>query len=136
MPLVWMAKKAEADGMRLDWSCLPDPAGIDASSPTHDSCTGVFLLDGFRRTWRQVAGQAFQVGPLETLYAPIGRDGLTLRTINEALHESLRARFGRLASSCTNDDKGTVANATYEAKNLQPFFDAQGAYVGTTPIES
>lgn len=136
IPLVWMAKKAETDGLRLDWSCLPDPVSLDASSPTHDSCTGVFLLDGFRRTWRQVAGQACHVGPLETIYAPIGRDGRPLRTINEALHESLRGRFGKSAPLCIDDDRGTVADATYEPKNLRPFFDAEGAHVGTAPVTS
>ena len=33
IPLVWMAKKAEMDGLVLDWTCLPDPAQLDSHAP-------------------------------------------------------------------------------------------------------
>jgi uncharacterized protein (DUF2235 family) len=55
IPLVWMAKKAEADGLVLDWSCLPDPAQLDPHAPMHDSresclrCAPPRCLDQWRR---------------------------------------------------------------------------------------
>ena len=35
IPLVWMAKKAEEEGLALDWFCLPDPNNLDPLAPIH-----------------------------------------------------------------------------------------------------
>ena len=134
IPLVWMAKKAEADGLELDWTCLPSPAALNTNTPVHDSCSGVFLLDSFRRTWREVAGQECKVGLTESLYAPIDQSGKVLKTINEAIHESAKRRFGKDVPLCTDDDTGATKDVTYKPINLQPFFDAHNAYNGKAPL--
>ena len=91
IPLVWMAKKAAGDGLKLDWTCLPDPAALTPKAPVHDSCSGVFLFDSFRRTWREIAGQKCQVGHIENLYAPIDQNGKPLQN-HQRSHSSKRDR--------------------------------------------
>ena len=104
IPLVWMAKKAEGDGLELDWTCLPPPAALNFKAPVHDSCSGVFLLDSFRRTWREVAGQECKVNLTESLYKPIDQSGKPLKTINEAIHQSANSVLGlkRLSAQMTD----------------------------------
>ena len=36
IPLVWMAKKAEQDGLALDWGCLPDPDALQDLAASHE----------------------------------------------------------------------------------------------------
>lgn len=136
IPLVWMAGKAQADGLQLDWTCLPDKASLNPLAPTHDSCTGTFLLDSFRRTWREVAGQPCKVGVAESLYSPLGATGGVLRTINEAVHTSAMSWFGATALTCTDDDTGATSTRSYQPNNLQPFFGAQAVQVAVAPRRS
>lgn len=37
IPLLWMAKKAESHDLALDWSCLPNPGGLNPKAASHDS---------------------------------------------------------------------------------------------------
>ena len=55
-----MAKKAEADGLALDWSCLPDPTKLDPHAPMHDSRTLVFAKDRLTPTYREIYGRLLQ----------------------------------------------------------------------------
>jgi hypothetical protein len=55
-----MAKKAEADGLALDWSCFPDPTGLDPHAPMHDSRTLVFAKDRLTPTYREIYGRLLQ----------------------------------------------------------------------------
>jgi len=45
IPLVWMAKKAEADGLILDWSCLPAIDKLEPRAAMHDSLSLDFAAD-------------------------------------------------------------------------------------------
>ena len=125
IPLVWVAKKAEADGLDLDWSCLPDPSTLDSLAPTHDSRTGFFSIDKIRTTWREVCQTPCDVAFYEYLYAPVDTSGNRLPTINERLHESVANRFDKLALACSDDDKGASANVTYEPRTIVSLSDAQ-----------
>ena len=127
IPLVWMAKKAEAAGLALDWGCLPDPATLDPAAPRHDSCSGWFVADRFRRTWREVAGSAPTNVPFnESLYVPRDERGGPLPTIGQAVHRSALRRHGGQAPLCTDDASGGCSQENYAPLNLQPFFDAAG----------
>lgn len=123
IPLLWMARKAADDGLPLDWSCLPDPQELNAKAPTHDSSSGIFKLDAFRRTWRQVAEKPCEVGLVQSLYAPIDLDGNALQTINETVHQSAIDRFATNAAICKIDANGTVEMTDYRPPNLAAHFD-------------
>ena len=49
-----MAKQAEAAGLSLDWTCLPNPSALDAGAPAHDSSSGLFALDRYHPTLREI----------------------------------------------------------------------------------
>lgn len=129
IPLVWMAERAEADGLALDWTCLPDPAALDVAAPAHDSSSGLFALDRYRPTLREVGGRACAVAVNESLYAALDEHGQPVATVNEAVHRSVVARYGKAAQVCSDDDKGTCGTAIYAPKTLQPFF-GQGGFAG------
>jgi len=123
IPLVWMAKKAEADGLAIDWSVLPDPAILDPLASQHDPRQGWSVKDRLTPTFRCVCEEMFAVSPFEALYRPLGNDGKPLPTINEALHSSVVARFQKPAHFSDNDAPGKFATGTYQPRNLVPLFD-------------
>jgi uncharacterized protein (DUF2235 family) len=122
IPLVWMARKAEADGLALDWSCLPEPNDLDPLAPMHDSRTGLFAADRLRPTYREIAGTSCPVSFYERLYAPLDPSGNPLPTINEAIHRSAVTRYGKDAKFCSGDEKGECDQRSYASKNMSPFF--------------
>jgi uncharacterized protein (DUF2235 family) len=126
IPLVWMAEKAQADGLALDWSCLPVKAHLDPLAATHDSSSGLFRPDRLMPMYRQVAETPCEVSFYERLYAPLDDNGKPLRTINEGIHRSVIARYGKQAQVCSNDKEGDCATALYAPKNLASFFDSNG----------
>lgn len=126
IPLVWMAGKAEADGLALDWSCLPDKNRLDPLAAIHDSSDGLFRADGLMPMYRQIEETPCQVSFSERLYAPADDHGKLLPTINEAIHRSVIARYGKQAATCSDDKSGACATAIYTPKNLVPFFSADG----------
>ena len=128
IPLVWMAKKAEQDGLALDWSCLPDPNALQDLAASHDSSSGLFSFDRFSRTFREVLRRPFAVSAFERLYAPLGADGNRLQTINEALHRSVVSRYRKSAAMCVTDATGLCESETYEPRNLSPLFSTDGAF--------
>lgn len=123
IPLVWMAQKAEADGLALDWSCLPEKSKLDPLAPTHDSSSGLFFVDRFRPTYRRVLQTDCHVSFYERLYRPLDDEGKPLATINEAIHCSVEKRFDQTAQTCSDDDNGTCTKELYTPKNLTPFFE-------------
>ena len=126
IPLGWMAKHAEAESLEIDGACLPMLAGpLDPLAPTHESRTLLFEADKLRPTWRQVCQRAFDVHPFEKLFAPMDENRTPLRTINEKIHASVAARFGKIALECTDDKDGTTKSASYAPKNLAPSLAAQ-----------
>jgi len=127
IPLAWMAKKAEQDGLALDWSCLPDPNNLDPLAPTHDSRTPVFLMDRIRPTWREILNAKFEASLLDRPYVPVDDDGKPALVINQTIHSSAVERYGKAASVCADDSNGTSAQEDWRPKNLTPFFDANGA---------
>jgi hypothetical protein len=124
IPLVWMAKKAEADGLVLDWSCLPDPTQLDPHAPMHDSRTLVFAKDRLTPTYREICGQAFDVSFYERLYAPMDGSGKSLPTINEAIHRSVIERYQKQALICSDDQNGACITTPYRPRNVAPLLDA------------
>jgi len=135
IPLLWMARKAEASGLHLDWTCLPDEKNLDARAPIHDSSSGLFTLDRIRSTWRQIAGKSFNVGLLERIYAPHDAQGNLLPTINQAIHASVVTRHGQLADTCASDETGSCEQVVYQPLNLTPFFvGSTGALMPGVPV--
>lgn len=126
IPLVWMAQKAEADGLALDWTCLPARDKLDPLGPQHDSTTTLFLKDRLTPTFREVCGEPFQVSLYERLYAPAGGDGSRLPVINQSIHQSVLDRYGRNAPLCTADPQGTCTTTPYTPRNLAPLFSSPG----------
>ncbi len=134
IPLVWMANKAEADGLVLDWDCLPVPAALQDLAASHNSSSGLFSFDRFSPTFREVLQKPFEVPAFERLYAPLDENGLRLATINEAVHRSVVRRYFKSASVCTKDLDGVCDTETYEPRNLSPVFSNTGALVQGTSV--
>jgi uncharacterized protein (DUF2235 family) len=126
IPLVWMAKKAEADGLVLDWTCLPTSADLQNLAPSHDSSSGLFLVDRLRPTFREVLQKPFEVSVFQRLYAPLDANGNRLQTINERAHDSVVDRYRKSAAVCSVDAKGTCESAVYQPLNLSPLFASDG----------
>jgi uncharacterized protein (DUF2235 family) len=130
IPLVWMARKAEQDGLALDWTCLPDPEKLENLAPSHDSSSGLFSVDRFSPTLREVLQKPFEVSAFQRLYAPLDDNGNRLPTINEMVHRSVVGRYRTSASICLADKVGTCGSAVYQPLNLSSLFPADG-----TPAE-
>ncbi len=126
IPLVWMARKAEAAGLVLDWSCLPDPAKLDPLAAQHDSSSGIFAISHILPMIRQICGKSFHVPPYQRLYRPIGPDHQPLATIGEAVHESAIRRFKAQGLVCKVDDRGECEPDQYHPKNLAALYDDAG----------
>ncbi len=126
IPLVWMARKAEAEGLALDWNCLPNPDQLDPKAASHNSSSGFFLKDRLRPTYREICETPCHVSFYERLYAPIDANGKPLPTINQKIHRSLLGRFAAPASVCSVDSDGTCEDTVYLPLNLTPFFDKDG----------
>jgi len=122
IPLVWMARQAEATGLALDWSCLPDPGKLNVIAPSHDSSSGLFALDHYHPTLREIGMTKCSVKLNESLYEAIDESGKPVKTINEKIHSSVISRFGKQAQLCTNDDNGTCTASAYGPETLAPFF--------------
>jgi uncharacterized protein (DUF2235 family) len=122
IPLLWMARKAEGEGLALDWTCLPDAARPPTLAAMHDSSSGLFSFDRFSPTFREVLQKPIEVSVFERLYAPLDMSGHRLQTINERLHRSVADRYGKSAPVCVTDSTGECDAAIYEPRNLAPLF--------------
>jgi uncharacterized protein (DUF2235 family) len=134
IPLVWMAKQAEAAGLALDWTCLPDPTKLDPTAPAHDSSAGIFALDRYHPTLREIGMKQCAVKFNESLYAALDENGKPIATINEAIHRSVLARYAGQAQLCGDDDKGVCTTAPYRPETLAPFFSG-GAFAGLPVVD-
>ncbi len=132
IPLVWMAKQAEIAGLAIDWTCLPDPSKLDASAPTHDSSSGLFALDRYHPTIREIGMIKPAVKLNESLYGALDENGKPISTINEAVHRSVVNRYAGQALMCSDDDTGACSFVPYRAENLTPFF--KGAAFSGLPV--
>lgn len=132
IPLLWMARRAEAAGLAIDWTCLP--SRTDPTAPAHDSSSGLFALDHFRPTLREIGGRPCDVAFNESLYSALDEEGRPTRAINEAVHGSVVARYGKPAQLCSNEDDGSCASVTYRPKALAPFFKG-GAFSGLPVVD-
>lgn len=123
IPLVWMAKKAEAAGLILDWSCLPDANTLRPLAARHDSSSGAFAFNRIVPTLRQICGQSFDVPFYQKLYAPTDDDHRPIATIGEAIHRSVLERLAGQASFCRSDADGTCLPETYSPENVRALLD-------------
>jgi uncharacterized protein (DUF2235 family) len=131
IPLRWMALRAEKEGLELDWTsgALPPKAGmLDVLSDIHDSRDGFSSKDRLTPTIRRVLEQNVKVELWEKLYVPMGPKKKPLKTINEALHESVVQRYGKLDALLSVGDKpGKSKRLAYLPVNLKPAFLANGS---------
>lgn len=134
IPLAWMAKKAELDGLAIDWSVLPDPKNSDPLASQHDPRQGWAAKDRLTPTLRCVCEKMFDVSPFEALYRPLGDDGKPLPTIGEALHNGVVARFQKPARFSNDDAKGTFTMGSYQPRNLVPLFNSGVSLAGVTVV--
>lgn len=134
IPLVWMARQAEAAGLALDWSCLPDPKQLDPTAPAHDSSSGLFALDRYHPTLREIGGKKCSVGFNEALYEALDENGKPVATINESIHRSVLTRYSDHAQVCSDDDRGACSLAPYKPETLAPFYDG-GVFAGLPIVE-
>jgi hypothetical protein len=134
IPLVWMAKQAEAAGLSLDWSCLPDRTMLDPTAPSHDSSAGLFALDRYHPTIRNVGMKSCPVKLNESLYSALDEKGQPTKTINEGIHRSVLTRCAGSAQLCSDDANGKCSLGPYKPENLAPFF-ATGSFAGLPIID-
>ncbi|MGA7808388.1 DUF2235 domain-containing protein [Bradyrhizobium sp.] len=134
IPLLWMARQAEGAGLALDATCLPDPSKLHATAPAHDSASGLFALDRYHPTLREVGMTKCDVKFNESLYSALDENGKPVSTINECMHRSVLSRYGNSAPLCSDDAKGICASSPYKPENLAPFF-AGGAFAGLPDVE-
>jgi uncharacterized protein (DUF2235 family) len=117
IPLLWMAEKAEASGLAIDFSVLPDKAKLDPHAPRHDSREGWSAKDRLTPTIRCIGGRIFNVTFYERLYAPVDDNGNLLPTINESIHPSVFDRLDQ--DDMVAKGKGFAAEGTYAPRNLE-----------------
>jgi Uncharacterized alpha/beta hydrolase domain (DUF2235) len=134
IPLVWMAKQAEAVGLTFDWTCLPDPTALDPTAPAHDSSSGLFALDRYHPTLREIGMKECAVKLNESLYEALDANGKPVSTINEKIHKSAISRYSVPAQVCFDDDKGTCSLTPYKPETLSPFFTS-GAFEGLPTVD-
>ncbi len=119
IPLAWMAEEAEAAGLVLDWSMLPDPARLDPLAAQHDSRQGLSAKDRLTPTYRRVGEIDCEVGLLARLYVP--RKGKrVLRTVNERIHPSVWQRNGRPVETIRGSGRRDRSTAPHAPINLAP----------------
>ncbi len=122
IPLRWMARRAEACGLQLDWDMLP--SDTYPLAPMHNS-RWLLELDP-RETVRRVCGRNVRVRPYERLAAPFDRLGNPLEPIGEYLHESVVARWGRMGLLAGRDEeKDAAVPKLYRPRSLAGSFVAR-----------
>jgi hypothetical protein len=134
IPLVWMAKQSEAVGLTFDWTCLPDPTALDVTAPTHDSSSGLFALDRYHPTLREIGMTKCSVKLNESLYEALDENGKPVSTINERIHKSAISRYAVPAQVCSDDANGTCSQAVYEPETMAPFYSS-GTFAGLRIVD-
>jgi Uncharacterized alpha/beta hydrolase domain (DUF2235) len=134
IPLVWMAKQAEAAGLSLDWACLPNPSALVPAAPAHDSSSGLFAVDRYHPTLREIGMKKCAVNLNESLYEAPDEAGQPVATIKESIHRSVIARYAGPAQLCSDDDNGTCSSLTYRPETLAPFYSS-GVFTGLPVVD-
>jgi uncharacterized protein (DUF2235 family) len=137
IPLLWMIDRAKFAGLQIDEATpglLPDASTLDPLGPVHDSRQGWSVKDRLTPTIRSVCEQKVAVDLLEKLYRPLGPNGKPLKTINERVHWSVAARFGKSALISPKDTVTSRKRKDYAPKNLKPLFDQANAPLPTTKV--
>jgi hypothetical protein len=132
-----MIDRAKAAGLQVDETTpglLPDLGAVNLLGPTHDPRQGWSVKDRLTPTIRSVCEKDVDVELFEKLYRPRDRGGKPLATINEMVHPSVIARYGRDALISPEDKVTTRKRQSYAPKNLRPLFAAPGQPKGTTPV--
>ncbi|MDO9500714.1 DUF2235 domain-containing protein [Falsiroseomonas sp.] len=120
IPLLWMAEEAQAAGLQLDSSMLP-PATCGTLNPLaaqHESRPR--LTRWLPPRFREVLQRAPALGTWERLSRPRDQHGRALQPINESLHPSVAARFGRTVARLDGNKDKAGREITYRPKNLVP----------------
>ena len=136
IPLVWMAEKAEASGLVLDWTCLPDRTKLDYTARRHDARNGWSSKDILTPTFRRICEANFDVSLFEAIYAPRDQHGQIQNTINESVHESAVARFGQKEE--LQRETTVYSQQFYRPRNLEPLIapaDMPPPHAKTSPTE-
>ena len=126
IPLVWMAKQAQAAGLQADSSALPDETKLDPLAMQHDSSHGLFALNRLVPTYRELCGMSFDVPLYQRLYQPVDTDGKLIATVREAVHQSVIDRYGKDAGWCEDDEKGFANPSRYAPPNAAALFTRDG----------
>ncbi|MBR1201838.1 MULTISPECIES: phospholipase effector Tle1 domain-containing protein [unclassified Bradyrhizobium] len=134
IPLVWIAKQAEGVGLVLDWTCLPDPTMLKPTAPSHDPFLGLFALDRYHPTIRDIGMKKCPVKFNESLYCTLDENGKPTTTINESVHRSVLPRHSGSAQICSDDAKGVGGLGPYKPENLVPLFNG-GTFTGLPIVE-
>jgi uncharacterized protein (DUF2235 family) len=121
IPLRWMADEAAQAGLALDEAMLPSTGALDPLAPQHESRLGWSRKDRLTPTIRVVAGKAPRVGVFERLARPRDEAGRLLVPINESIHPSVQARYGRSVTLRLRDEP-EAETMTYRPKNLVPHY--------------
>lgn len=132
IPLLWMARKAEACGLVLDRDML-NGYTVDPDASHHDSRSGWSVKDRLTPTFRAVCETEIEVSFYEGLYRPMQGKKI-LRTLNEAVHQSVIDRFGKDARFSKDDAKKTWSKIKYAPRNIAPFFGDAG-FLGTVTVD-
>ena len=137
IPLLWMIDRAKSAGLQIDEASpglLPDASALDPLGPVHDSRQGWSVKDRLTPTIRSVCEEKVAVDIFEKLYRPLGPNGKPLKTINEKVHWSVAARFGKPALISPKDTVASRKRKDYAPKNLKPLFDPTNAPLPTTKV--
>jgi hypothetical protein len=107
---------------------------LDDTAPAHDSSSGLFALDRYHPTLREIGMKKCTVKFNESLYEALDENGNPVSTINEGIHRSVLSRCAGSAQMCSDDDKGTCSLSPYKPETLAPFFSS-GSFAGLPIIE-
>ena len=107
---------------------------LDATAPAHDLSAGLFALDRYHPTLREIGMKKCTVKFNESLYEALDENGNPVSTINEGVHRSVLSRYAGSAQVCSNDDKGTCSLSPYKLETLAPFFN-DGAFAGLPIVD-
>jgi len=118
IPLLWMAEEARAAGLQLDFSMLPPETGgvLDPVAPHHESRWPI--TRHFPARYRAVLERQPELG--ENLSKPRDSQKPALTPINESLHPSVAARFGRTVTRLKGGRDLVGSEITYRPTNLVP----------------
>jgi Uncharacterized alpha/beta hydrolase domain (DUF2235) len=139
IPLRWMAKRAELQGLALDWGsgALPQQdAALDALAPMHESRDGYSLKDRLTPTIRSVCGLETVVEAWEKLYSP-RENGKPVKAVNQYIHSSVIERYAKVDALTSVKDKiGMAKRKVYDPINLKSAFSKSGEFKQTIPVHN